>query len=108
MDQTLSALKAMSWTASLLFKGHFFLKPISSMHNWKPSMTCFNVLLPSTEAPSTLFGSIHLFTPSLMDFERILEAKVLSQTYSKLQNPLGIVPLFPMVLVCVHQPMPQI
>jgi hypothetical protein len=43
-----------------------------------------------------------------MDFERILEAKVLSQTYSKLQNPLGIVPLFPMVLVCVHQPMPQI
>jgi hypothetical protein len=43
-----------------------------------------------------------------VDLERILEAILLSQTYSKLQNLLGIVPLFPMVMVCVPQPMSQI
>ena len=71
-------------------------------------MTCFSKLIPSTEAPSTLFGSVHLFTPSLVDLGRILEAIVLSQAYSKLQNWLEIVPLFPMVLVCIRKPMSQI
>jgi hypothetical protein len=35
------------------------------------------------------------------------EAIVLSLTYSKLPNLLGIVPLFPMVMVCVPEPMSQ-
>ena len=74
----------------------------------KPSMTCFRILvIPSTEAPSTFFSSVHLFTPSLVDLERILEAIVLSQTYSMLKNPLGIVPLLPEDLVRVCQPMSQ-
>ena len=46
-------------------------------------MTCFSIL-PRTEAPSTLFVSVHLCTPSLVDLERTLEAIVLSRTYSKL------------------------
>jgi hypothetical protein len=43
-----------------------------------------------------------------VDLERILVAIVLSQTCSKLQNPLGINSLLPMVLVCICQPMSQI
>ena len=71
---------------------------------WKPSTPSFSTLLPCTKIPSTLFGSVRLFTPSLVDLERILEAIVVSRTYSKLQNLLGIVPLFPMVTVCVPPP----
>jgi hypothetical protein len=48
-------------------------------------------LLPRTKAPNTLFGSVRLCTPSLVDLERILDAILLSRTYSKLQNLLGIV-----------------
>jgi hypothetical protein len=77
-------------------------------HHWKPSTTSFSTLLPYTKAPSTLFGSVRLCTPSLVDLERILEAILLSRTYSKLHNLLGIVPLFPMVMVYIPQPMSQI
>ncbi len=78
------------------------------MHHWKPSRTSFSTLLPCTKAPSTLFGSVHLFTSSLVNLKRILEDIVLSWTYPKLQNLLGIVPLFPRFMVCVPQPMSQI
>jgi hypothetical protein len=86
----------------------FVMKPMFSMHHWKPSTTSFITLLPCTKAPSTLFGSVPLFAPSLVDLERIMKAIVFSWTYSKLQNLFGIVPLFPMVMVCVPQPMSQI
>ena len=87
----------------------FVMQPIFSMHHWKPSTTSFSTLvLPCTKAPSTLFGSVRLCTPSLVDLERILEAILLSRTYSKLHNLLGIVPLFPMVMVYIPQPMSQI
>ena len=36
-------------------------------------------LLPRTKAPNTLFGSVRLCTPSLVDLERILEAILLSR-----------------------------
>ena len=57
----------------------FVMQPMCSMNHWKPSTTSFSTLLPcTTKAPSTLFGSVCLVTPSLVDLERILEAIVLS------------------------------
>ena len=110
MGQTLSALKAMSWTASLPFKGNFCLT--TDIFNESLETEYMYDLFEFTtsmyrRSPSILFGLVHLFTQSLVDLERILEAIVLSRIYSKLQNPLGIAPLFPMVIVCVFPPMSQ-
>ena len=76
----------MSWTASLPFKGRFFSKPISSMNHWKPSMIYLSILLPCTDAPIRLFCSAHLFTPLLVDLERILEATDLLQAAKSVRN----------------------
>ena len=56
VDQTLSALKAMSWTASLPFKGHFCHATDDFNASLEPSMTSFSTLLLCTKVPSTLFG----------------------------------------------------
>ena len=89
----------------------FVLNPIFSMHHWKPSMpwpvSIYYFHLQRLQA-HYLVQSISCFTPSLVDLESILEAIVLSWTYSKLQNPLGIVPSFPMVMICICWPMSQI
>jgi hypothetical protein len=45
------SFKAMSWTASLPFYGHFCLETDFSMHRWKPSMTCFSIHFPCTSFP---------------------------------------------------------
>ena len=107
MDQTLSALKAMSWTASLPFRGHFCLKT----NIFNASLETEYDLFEYTTSMYRCSKHIIRFSPSLypllVDLESILEAIVSSQIYSKLQNPLGIALSFPMVMVCVRQPMSQ-
>ena len=88
MDQTLSDLKAVSWTASLPFKCHFC--PETNIFNAAleteyAHFECIAVRARPTRwrkikcSPSTLFGSVRLFTPLLVDLERILEAIVSSR-----------------------------
>ena len=92
-------------------QAHYLVQSVSLPHYWY--FECIAVRAPTRWrkikcSPSTLFGSVRLFTPLLVDLERILEAIVSSQIYPKLQNTLGIVPSFPMVMVCIRRPMSQI
>ena len=84
----------------------FVSKPMFSTNHWNPTMASLNSHRPAcTEVASTLFGSVQLSTPLLVDLERIQGATDSSLICFKPQNLLGIVPSFWMDAVCVHQVM---
>jgi hypothetical protein len=105
VDATLSALKDMSWTASLPFKGHFCLATDVFDETLETEYNLFEYTTSMYRRSNHIIRFNRLFTPLLVDSERILVAKVSSQIYSKLPNLLGIVPSLPMVLVDVFLPM---
>jgi hypothetical protein len=94
VNQTLSALKAMSWTASLPFKGHFCLETDVFNASLETEYDLFQYTTSIYRGAKHIIRLSPSLCPSLVNLKRILEAIVLSQTYFELQIRWELFPCF--------------